>query len=191
MRGHQMHRTLVPLALLALVAGCGSNGTPTTPSSTVTPPSSPGSSAAESLLWRGTWTFETATPAGDCMADALNARPQTGFAPMTLAVRRTGNAITMEFWSDVEDDAGYLPMSFVGTVDQARQITASPLDQGVFSDPWSAWCYRTWTIAGGELSGMLSEDQREVSGTIVESFRTVREGAVFTVRSRFTAKSKQ
>ena len=109
---------------------------------------------------------------------------------MTLALQRNGKTIEMEFWPDGEKDAGDLPDLFVGTVDDAGHITASPTDQSsrVFRDIYRVWCYRSWTIASGELSG-LSQDGREVSGTIVETFRAVPQGQTFTIRSRFTATS--
>jgi hypothetical protein len=127
------------------------------------------------------------------MADALNSHSNTHFAPLTLSIGRHEGVVTLAFFNLADDDVGYLPRDFVGTVDDAGKVTASPgsdvLSGGdIFYDPWRAWCYGAWRIMGGELSGTLSENMREFSGVIVETFRVVPQGPVFTVRSRFTAK---
>ncbi len=119
------------------------------------------------------------------------ARPPQIWTNMTIWLEKTGKAIKLDFWAGYEKDGGYTPDLFLGTVDEAGQITASPPDYHTLI--YNYWpqpgCYNGWTIENGELSGMLSQDGRAVSGSIVESFRAVPQGPVFTIRSHFSATS--
>ena len=181
----------VLIAGVALTSYACDKGGPLTASPLASSPSvSVPSPSSTWTSWTGNWTFEQAIPADNCMTDALNSRLHARVAPLTLSIGRHESVVEMAFFNLYDDDVGYLPRDFVGTVDDAGQITASPSDVlpgHIFYDPWRAWCYGAWTIIGGELSGAISENMHEFSGVIVETFREVPQGPVFTVRSRFTA----
>ncbi|PYR82165.1 MAG: hypothetical protein DMF87_02585, partial [Acidobacteria bacterium] len=142
---------------------------------------------SDPALWHGTWTMDAAMPAGDCWVDRL--RVPEPWPNMTIAVNRTGQSITLDFWAGYEKDGAYTPDVFIGTVNAAGEITASPRNS---SDVYKQWtrgpgCYDDgWTIDRGQLSGMLSSDGREVSGNIIESFRAIPLGQIFTIQSHFT-----
>ena len=131
--------------------------------------------------------MDAAMPAGDCWVDRL--RVPEPWPNMTIAVNRTGQSITLDFWAGYEKDGAYTPDVFIGTVNAAGEITASPRNS---SDVYKQWtrgpgCYDDgWTIDRGQLSGMLSSDGREVSGNIIESFRAIPLGQIFTIQSHFT-----
>jgi len=147
---------------------------------------------ADPALWHGTWTLTSAMPADDCLAGWLQV-PQT-WNNMTIAFDRSGQSARMDFWAGYEKDGGYTPDVFVGTVNEAGQIAASPPSTAevyyAFVQP--SRCYNAgWTIQSGELSGALSPDGHTVSGTIVETFHPVGQEQTFTIRSEFVAVSPQ
>jgi hypothetical protein len=179
---------LIAISLLLIANACKEHSSPTDPGSFSPPSSQPPSATA---LWTGQWTFERAEPGDNCMAQGLNNYSHTGYAPMTLKVERTGGTISLDFWAGLEDDVGYLPGTFVGTVDEAGHVVAVPQPypgHNGFVDPYHAWCYSSWSVGNGTLIATLSADQREISGTIVESFGSGLE--TFTVHSRFVARAR-
>ena len=164
---------------------------PTVPSGSLAPSPTP-NWPADLSLWHGTWTLNAATPAGDCLVDKLH--PPETWNNLTIGLERSGPSVKLDFWAGYEKDGGYTPDVFVGTVNEAAQITGSPAN---ISDVYNTWVFGDgchdagWTIQSGQLSGALSPDGRRVSGTIVETFRAVGEGQTFTIQSQFVAASPQ
>ncbi len=173
--------------------GCGENAAPpiaATPVPTSVPP--PTIWPADPTLWHGTWTPDGATPLGDCLVDRLHlSEPWTN---MTIAIARTGESVAMDFWAGYEKDGGYTPDVFVGTIDEARRIEAHPQDTTSVYKTWlfGSECHKEgWTISSGHLSGVISADGRSLTGSIVESFRTLSQEQIFTIESHFTAEVPQ
>ena len=171
-------------AALLLLAACSGDGKGYTPTQPPLPP--PPSNAT----WSGTWTFDQGTPAGDCLAEALNAwRPAWVFS--LQFEREAGRARLWFLWGPgFEPQEGFWPIEYTGTVDSAGTVLASVPSTWLGtlrSDPWLELCYSLWWMEGGQLSATLSADGRTLTGTIVESFRAPLPGTAFTIHSHFTA----
>lgn len=182
---------LIAMTLLAC-SGDRQRQLPTEPSSP-TPP-------AASAVWPGTWTFERAAPAGDCLADGLNdwsARGGMAAWDLDLTVERDAtSSFRLRFLIAYGAEKGFWPVEFVGTLDDDGVLRASvppALIGNVRQDPWMDLCYWQWTVQGGDLSATVSPDGRSLSGTTVETFRVIDPGSedkTFTVHSRFFASGR-
>jgi hypothetical protein len=109
---------------------------------------------------------------------------------MTIGIDRSGHSVRMDFWAGYEKDGGYTPDVFVGTTNDAGQITASPeFSTGVYNTwVFGSGCHDAgWTLQRGQLSGAFSSDGRTLSGTIVETFRAIAEVDTFRIESQFVA----
>jgi len=143
--------------------------------------------------WSGFWSFESAEPVGDCLADAMNEWHGRGGMiemPLDLRVERDGDEGVLLVFSlfTQGDSTGFWPTRFRGAVSADGTIRGTPdvAPGSQRTDPWLELCYGSWTSEGGELSASLSADGRSLTGRVIETFRTVQpEGFVFTVRSQF------
>jgi len=147
-------------------------------------------------VWLGSWSFDVAEPAGDCLADAMNDWHRNGGGlenwPVSLEVERDGlGVIHLSFgFAANGDTSGFWPARFAGALGADGTIRAAPdvAPGSLRTDPWLDLCYWSWTSEGGELTASISADGRSLTGNVVETFRTVQpEGFVFTVRSEFVA----
>ena len=154
-------------------------------------PTEPGSAALVSS-WSGSWTLDEASPAGDCLADELNAGRAAGGMvgwPVELRLAADGDSVNL-FFSYPAGRGGFWPLGYAGTVDGTGTLRASvgPSWIGLTRhDATEDHCRAAWASVGGELSGTLSPDGRRLTGTVVESFRVVPSGQPFTIRSHFEA----
>jgi hypothetical protein len=171
---------------LALLSSCsdGSNYHPTEP---VQAPAGP-----ETLTWVGAWSVDHVTPAGDCLADALNDPVYHWEWNFDLDFQREGDVVRLNFdlGQGNDDFEGFWPIEFAGTIDRDGFVVASVPPERIGqrrTDPWMELCYWDWATEGGELEATLSPDGRSLTGTIVERFRVLSNGRTFTVHSRFTA----
>ena len=184
------------LLLACCLSACGDDALTTAPGPPATPGPTPAATPTPPLgapSWNGSWSFESADPAGDCFADYLNEVGSQLRFPMTLTLDRSGDLIGLwfAFPGFPRPSEGFWPQQFAGTVAADGAVSASvPAASigGLREDPWMEICYPSWLSDGGTLSGRLSGDGRRLDGSIAERFR-VRSGATVTVRSRFTAKA--
>jgi len=177
------------VAGVLLLGACSQRYSPTEP---FVPPATPSSPP---VSWSGSWTFDQATPAGDCLTDALNAfHGGLSHWGIRLSVEQAAGSIQLHFFmgqGNLESE-GFWPVEFTGTVGPDGAVVASvptSLIGSLRTDPWLELCYWEWSMEGGQLSATLSPDGRRLTGTIVESFRPVPDGAPFTVRSHFEAQA--
>lgn len=177
------------LAAVLLLAACSEDDSGRRRIVTPTDPAVPAPTAA----WSGSWTVDQVTPAGDCLAEALNefAYGLAGWRFDLQLEREAGQAhLRFHFGQGVSDGEGFWPLEFSGSVGPGGAIAASvPAARigALRTDPWMELCYWEWSMHGGELSATLSADGRQLAGTIVESFRAIPENVTFTVHSHFTA----
>ena len=171
------------LAATLLFAACSGEGRS---------PTEPESSGFVSW-WSGSWTFDEATPAGDCLVDELNGGRAAGGMvgwPLELRLASDAGSVNLFFSLSGSRNGGYWPLGFTGTIDGDGAVRASVGSSWIGltrHDPSEQLCRSAWASVGGELSGTLSPDGSRLTGTVVESFRVVPTGEVFTVRSHFEA----
>ena len=184
------------LAAAALLLACSNESTPTD-LGRLDPPAAP--TPVSGLSWSGSWTLDEASPAGDCLVDWISGLQEffgSYDRAMGMALAVEAGSVNIHFYyPGFNDDEGFWPIEFVGTVDGRGAVRASVAPSRLGSmrfDPWAGdlndeLCYPAWTTVGGELSGTLSADGRSMTGTVVETFRADRDGEVFTIRSHFEA----
>jgi len=178
-----------------LLTACSGDGRSYTPTEPFVPTSPPPPSSPLPATWSGSWTFDQATPTGDCLANALNAfRNGLSAWQINLAFEQDAGRAHLRFFFGPgnDDNEGFWPLEFTGTVsaDGAVLATVPAANLGFRrSDPWGELCYWEWTMQGGQLTATLSPDGRRLTGTIVESFRaeTTQQVTTFTIHSHFTA----
>ena len=187
----------IGVAASLLLGACSGDERSYTPTEPFVPTSPPPPSAPLPATWSGYWTFDQATPAGDCLADALNAfRGGGGLSAwqISLTFQQDGGRAHLRFYFGPgnDDNEGFWPLEFTGTVSPDGAIHASvPATHLGFRrhDPWLELCYWEWSMQGGQLSAILSPDGRTLTGTIVENFGVENppQGTAFTIHSHFTA----
>ena len=145
------------------------------------------------------WVFLAAMPVGDCFADRLNRKEVTSWPEYRILVTRSGSDIRVQFNPDLEDDVGYVPGFYSGTVheDGSVQLTHEPW-VGPFVDPFrggqNPMCYSQYTLAAGTLRGAYGPDGIALSGVIEDTFQVLDDdfqvvpGRTFTVKSSFKTK---
>jgi hypothetical protein len=183
---------------MALVASaCGGDSgyrSPTAPPA----PTTPAPPASPVVWWYGSWTFDQATPAGDCLAEALNDF-RYGIAGWGLRLdfqAEAGRArLRFSYEPGNDPNEGFWPLEFTGTIGPDGAIRASVPDAligALRTDPWMELCYWEWSMQGGELQATLSPDGRRLSGTVVETFRASfpPPDKDFTIHSHFTADAR-
>jgi len=176
--------------ILLLVAGSRDGRSPTEPCP------GPGPTVPPAPSWSGSWTFDEAAPAGDCLADAMNDWRSGGGMlgwHLLLDLEADNGSIRIRFHYPgfIDDDEGFSPLEYAGTVDADGGVRASAAPSSIGTtrtDPWGELCYWEWTTLGGELSGTLSPDGRALTGAVVDTFRAEPSGKTFTIRSHFEAR---
>jgi hypothetical protein len=191
----QCHRTatVVATVLLGLFALACDGGGPESRSPTAPPSLAP---PAPTGLWSGSWTFDEAGPAGDCLAQALNdGRARGGLVDwrvnLDFETENGGARLKFTFPGD-GDSEGFWPIEFTGTIDSKGNLFAKvPAERlgDERTDPWLELCYWSWSVQGGDLSAVLSPNGRTLTGGVVETFRVENPPlkTTFTIRSHFTA----
>ena len=109
-----------------------------------------------------------------------------------VAITRAGAAIRLHFNPDLEDDIGFLPGNYQGEVTEDGRIVApyAPLGDAPFVDPYAPFmssppCYSTFILEDGLLMGRIEPDGVTISGTVVDNYRDVPSGNLFTVKTSF------
>lgn len=185
-----LSRTSLCVLWLALFPACDRNFSPTAPIPD-------GEGLGSVRHWSGAWVLDRVDPAGDCLADYLNAEyaGQRWNFEIGLEVDFAGDRIDLTFHHRGLDSRGFWPLRYAGTVDPGGVVRATlPAETAglLRQDPWGELCYWEWATQGGQLSASLSADRRSIAGIVVETYRVVapeERDATFVVESRFSAQS--
>jgi hypothetical protein len=188
------HRIVLTLCAAAAVMASACDGNPFYPSSTQAGPGVSPSRARVGIPV--TWTFLGAAPTGDCFADRLNLEPATAGPENRIVITRSDSSLRVQFNPDLEDDVGYLPGFYSGSVlpDGSFQLMHEPW-VGPFLDPYRIglhpMCYSRYILVGGALTGAYEPDGVALAGTIEDTFQVLDEGfqpiagLTFSVKSSF------
>ena len=193
------------LALFCVVALACSDDSRSTPTSPVSVDNLSGA-----LFWKGTLTFEEASPRGDCLVEGFLANPTSKQVTMRAETARPGATyfwlrltVLREFDEDedwyFEDESspdpywGFYPGDYYeGSYETSGAFVlayglATPVQRGLTG---SDYCSIGWVMTGGSLVGEISSDGSRLRGDVTETFRKVEDGSTFTIRSRLDLQQK-
>lgn len=171
------------LLLSATLAACSDSSTPTSPRSPA--PSPPAVPSGLSASWQGTWTFESAEPAGLCIVDAVNGTRLAEIVPPTALSTPPGeDRFEIVFWPGYLDN-GLVPVHYAGGGQGGGLQLAPDALPWPFTAPFgeSYGCWPSWELVAGSFSGELLDGGRKLRGSFVETYRITDNGARFTLRS--------
>jgi hypothetical protein len=192
---------LILALLCALAPACNdsSKSSPTSPAFI--------NNLSGAVFWKGTLTFEDASPRGNCLVEGFLANPTS-----KQVVMRAESSILerSSFWVriftsggggdydeydeySVDPYQGFYPGDYYeGSLDASGALLlvfGRPTPQSIWL-PAETYCVTGWARLGGTLAGTISSDGTRFQGDIIETFRVIASGAEFAIRSRIDLEQK-